>query len=196
MNELNAKNVAVVRTAVPKRATADEQAPADVAPLVWRDNQVALRDIVANFPRVKEGICLQQSPNGSFCANAVLTNAQNALGTNLTLANLATFNLSELEQLPPQRMCDNCLHAMTTKLLPIFESDPAESEAGRAMAQYCGNTFLDGEIPSTVQQWSENSTVPSAPENAAEPPSSGATDTGVNIVGIALGSLLGLTLLG
>jgi hypothetical protein len=25
-------------------------------------------------------------------------------------------------------------------------------------AQYCGNTFLDGQIPSTVQEWSENAT--------------------------------------
>ncbi|GAA5878953.1 hypothetical protein JCM3774_000671 [Rhodotorula dairenensis] len=157
---------------------------------------VAIRDIVANFPRVKEGICLQQSPGGSFCANAVLTNVQNALGTNLTLANLATFNLSKLEELPPQRMCDNCLHAMTTKLLAIFESDPAESEAGRSMAGYCGSTFLDGEIPSTVQQWSENSTVPSAPAASAEPPSSGATKASLSFTGMALTSILGLSLLG
>lgn len=158
-------------------------------------NQVALRDIVANFPRVREGICLQQSTNGSYCATAVLTNFQNALGTDLTLSKLATVNLSALEDLPAQRMCDNCLHAMTTKLLPIFESDPAESQAGRAMAQYCGNTFLDGQIPSTVQEWSENA-MSSAPA-VTSAPISGATKAVPYkySVGVMLAILLGFGIL-
>lgn len=157
--------------------------------------QVAIRDIVANFPRVKEGICLQQSTNGSYCATAVLTNFQNALGSDLTLSKLATVNLSALDDLPAQRMCDNCLHAMTTKLLPVFESDPAESQVGRAMAQYCGNTFLDGQIPSTVQEWSENATSSAPPVTSA--PISGATKVTPyqSTVGVVLSSLLGLVLL-
>lgn len=156
---------------------------------------VALRDIVANFPSVKEGICLQQSTNGSYCATAVLTNFQNALGTDLTLSKLANVNLSALEDLPAQRMCDNCLHAMTTKLLPVFESDPAESQVGRAMAQYCGTTFLDGQIPSTVQEWSGNATSSAPPVTSA--PISGAIKAmsyHYN-VGVILAFLVGLGIL-
>ena len=144
---------------------------------------------------MKEGICLQQSTNGSYCATAVLTNFQNALGSDLTLSKLATVNLSALEDLPAQRMCDNCLHGMTTKLLPIFESDPAESQVGRAMAQYCGNTFLDGQIPITVQEWSENATS-SAPAVTSAPISAATKATPYqSTVGVVLSSLLGLVLL-
>ncbi|GAA5984151.1 hypothetical protein JCM10908_006072 [Rhodotorula pacifica] len=161
---------------------------------------VAIRDILANFPAVKEGLCLRQtlSYNGSFCATSILTNVQNALGTDLTLSNLASLNVSNLEELPAQRLCDNCLHAMTTKLLPIFEPNPAESQTGRAMAQYCGSKFLDGQVPDTVQEYSQASATSSSdPAPAASSPVSGAVKVGGSSVAVvALASLfVGLGLL-
>ncbi|GAA5960831.1 hypothetical protein JCM8115_000167 [Rhodotorula mucilaginosa] len=168
------------------------------------------RTVVANFNSVKEAVCLQQSSNSTYCVTDLLTKIQTALGTDLTVSTLTSLDLASLEKIPSSDVCDDCAHALTTKLVPILESASSSSSAttggssasgagsasaavstvaasgaaarkakrqstssvstsdiSSAISSYCGSSFLDGQIPSGIQDGSGSSSSDSSSGNNA-----------------------------
>lgn len=194
------------------------------------------RTVVANFNSVKEAVCLQQSSNSTYCVTDLLTKVQTALGTDLTVSTLTSLDLASLEKIPSSDVCDDCAHALTTKLVPILESASSSSSAttggssasgagsasasaavstaaaskakrqstssvstsdiSSAISSYCGSSFLDGQIPSGIQEGSGSNSSSSSGNNAVSSTSlSGAADLSASswskVVGIAAAGLAG-----
>jgi hypothetical protein len=174
------------------------------------NSQTVARTVVANFNSVKEAVCLQQSSNSTYCVTDLLTKIQTALGTDLTVSTLTSLDLASLEKIPSSDVCDDCAHALTTKLVPILESASSSSSAttggssasgagsasaavstvaasgaaarkakrqstssvstsdiSSAISSYCGSSFLDGQIPSGIQDGSGSSSSDSSSGNNA-----------------------------
>ncbi|GAA5878952.1 hypothetical protein JCM3774_000670 [Rhodotorula dairenensis] len=96
------------------------------------------RTVVANFNSVKEAVCLQQSSNSTYCVTDLLTKVQTALGTDITVSTLTSLNLSSLEKIPSSDVCDDCAHALTTKLVPILDSSSSSSSGSSGSSASAG----------------------------------------------------------
>ncbi|POY74568.1 hypothetical protein BMF94_2329 [Rhodotorula taiwanensis] len=136
------------------------------------------RTAIANFNTVKAAACLQQSSNSTYCVTDLLDKVQSGLNTQLTVSSLTSLSLSDLEKIPSSEVCDDCAHALTTKLLPVIESATTSSSAAgasgvssssisSAIGGYCGQSFLDGQVPSDIKQGSGSSSSSSSSGNGA-----------------------------
>lgn len=184
---------------------------------------------------------MQQSSNSTYCVTDLLTKVQTALGTDLTVSTLTSLDLASLEKIPSSDVCDDCAHALTTKLVPILDSASSSSSAttggssassagsasasaaasttaasgaaarkakrqssssvstsdlSSAISSYCGSSFLDGQIPSGIQEGSGSNSSSSSGNNAVSSTSlSGAADLSASswskVVGIAAAGLAG-----
>lgn len=144
---------------------------------------------------------MQQSSNSTYCVTDLLTKVQTALGTDLTVSTLTSLNLASLEKIPSSDVCDDCAHALTTKLVPILDSASSSSNVSSAISSYCGSSFLDGEIPSGIQEGSGSSSSNSSSGNNAVSSTSlsGAADLSAGswckVAGIAVAGLAGAALI-
>lgn len=141
-------------------------------------SQSSLVPIVTNFNSIKEGLCLRWRDNGTFCVTSQLEDLQSVLGSDLTLSALTNFNAADLESYPREQACDDCSHALTTKFQPLIANNNSLfSGIGQTIQNYCGDAFLDGQIPSTVlaQNDSSSSNGTAGGEEAAATPASSAT---------------------
>lgn len=140
--------------------------------------QTVARTAIANFNTVKAAACLQQSSNSTYCVTDLLDKVQSGLNTQLTVSSLTSLSLSDLEKIPSSEVCDDCAHALTTKLLPVIESATTSSSAAgasgvssssisSAIGGYCGQSFLDGQVPSDIKQGSGSSSSSSSSGNGA-----------------------------
>ncbi|GAA5896025.1 hypothetical protein JCM6882_005590 [Rhodosporidiobolus microsporus] len=133
-----------------------------------------VRTLVANFPQVKEGACLASTSNDTFCVTNLLSGVQNATGTDLSFDTVSNLNATSLTSIPTSAVCTDCAHALISELGPVFGANSSSTITG-AISSVCGESFTDGQIPSTVsEKTSSNSStnssggaVESSPLNAA-----------------------------
>ncbi|GAA5854446.1 hypothetical protein JCM8547_001826 [Rhodosporidiobolus lusitaniae] len=156
----------------------------------------AVVTLVSNFTDVKESLCLASTSNSTFCVTNLMTDIQNATGTDLTISTFSNLNASTFTSLPSSTVCTDCSHALVSSLSPIFGANESDTVTG-AIASVCGDSFTDGQIPSTVGEKTSSSnsssggSVESTPLNAA-----GSLDVGfLKIAGGAVVGVLGLAVL-
>ncbi|GAA6028206.1 hypothetical protein JCM8097_006915 [Rhodosporidiobolus ruineniae] len=117
-----------------------------------------VRQLVENWNGVKEGLCLASTSNSTFCVTNLLSDIQNATATDLSLSTLTNFNASSFTSIPASAVCTDCSHALISKWGPIFGANSSDTITG-SIAQTCGSSFNDGEVPTTVsEKSSSNST--------------------------------------
>ncbi|GEM09771.1 hypothetical protein Rt10032_c09g3788 [Rhodotorula toruloides] len=142
----------------------------------------AARSVVANFNAVKEGICLQYSSNSTFCITDLLQSVQSATGQQVTLSTLTSLNASMLQSIPSSAVCTDCAHGLVTKLgsaLSNGTSSSTQSSVFGAVSSYCGSSFADGQVPSTLKEASSSSNSSSSGNSAVTSKSlSGAVSLG------------------
>ncbi|GAA5828852.1 hypothetical protein JCM11251_005898 [Rhodosporidiobolus azoricus] len=156
-----------------------------------------VRTLVADFPQVRSAACLASTSNNTFCITNLLSSVQNATGTDITFDTVSNLDASTLTSIPSSAVCTDCAHALITELSPVLGGNSSSTITG-AIESYCGESFTDGKIPSTVEEkTSSNSTsgdngaVESRPLNAA-----GSLEVGAwKMAGAALFGVAGLATL-
>ncbi|KAM0753677.1 hypothetical protein T439DRAFT_322565 [Meredithblackwellia eburnea MCA 4105] len=136
---------------------------------------VGLETLTTNYTAVKNVLCLQAVSNSTFCLSNLLTAVQTATGTNVTtstVTSLLTDGVSSLTSLlsevPASSLCTDCTHAMVSKLQVLASStSTSSSSALSAVSSECGASFVDGSIPSTVQEASSSNSSSSASASAS-----------------------------
>lgn len=142
--------------------------------------QASLVPIVTNFNSIKEGLCLRWRDNGTLCVTSQLEDLQSVLGSDLTLSALTNFNAADLASYPREQACDDCSHALTTKFQPLIaQNNTLFSGIGQTIQNFCGDTFLDGQVPPTVltQNATGSTNGTAGGEEATATPASGAATT-------------------
>ncbi|GAA5975432.1 hypothetical protein JCM11641_004262 [Rhodosporidiobolus odoratus] len=155
-----------------------------------------IRKVIASFNDVKEGLCLASTSNGTFCVTNGLTDVQNATGSDLSFSSLSNLNASSLASVPAGSVCTDCAHGLVSTLGPIFGANSSDTVTG-AIAAECGESFNDGQIPSTVSE----KTTSNSTSNGGSVESNSLSGAGVlgvgawKIAGAALAGVVGLTVL-
>ncbi|BGP08273.1 hypothetical protein JCM10049v2_004120 [Rhodotorula toruloides] len=159
------------------------------------------RAVVANFNAVKEGICLQYSSNSTFCITSLLQNVQSATGQQISLSTLTSLSASTLQSIPSSSVCTDCAHGLVTKLgsaLSNGTSSSTESSVFGAISSYCGSSFADGQVPSTLKEASSSNSSSSGNSAVDSKSLSGAVSLGAGswkAAGAALAGVAGLVAL-
>ncbi|PWY98823.1 hypothetical protein BCV70DRAFT_201615 [Testicularia cyperi] len=167
---------------------------------------------INGYPQLREAACLQQSNNSQYCLVQGMYALQNATQMPITFSGIQqiisnqTTQQQSLQALAANKtaFCTDCNHGLYTEL---FQGSSNQQVMG-AVSQTCGQSFLDGKIPSTLKQTAANasstgtasgsgasSTSTSGSRNAA-PASFGIAGSHVAALGSALAAVAaGLALL-
>lgn len=151
--------------------------------------------MLGNFNQVKEGLCLKYTSNSSFCVTELLESVQNATGQSLTVSTLTSLDVSTLQSLDAASFCTDCAHGLVTKLdAALSNSSSSSSDASSTLmsetAAVCGDSFTDGQVPSTLSEASGSNTTTTS--NGVESSSlNGAPGVGAGLWKVAVAALLG-----
>ncbi|BGP40384.1 hypothetical protein JCM10449v2_004346 [Rhodotorula kratochvilovae] len=150
--------------------------------------------VIGNFNQVKEGLCLQYTSNNTLCVTDLLESMQNATGQALTVSYLTSLDASTLESLGTTSYCTDCAHGLVTKLDAALSNGTSSADSSSllgAVVSVCGESFADGQVPSTLSEATgSNSTIVNGVEsnslNGAPSSSAGLWKmTGAALLGVA-----------
>lgn len=157
---------------------------------------VALDDLIKNFGGVRSLLCTKQTSNNTYCVPEIISAAQNATGSPITLSSLSSLvsggstsaATTFLDSIPKSVYCNDCGSAIVSEAEKIAQniSSDAASQLKSAAQQQCGSTtFGDGTLPEGIST-AGSSGVSSSSSSSSSSSGTGAAGRGVNLSGKTL----------
>ncbi|KAJ3869820.1 hypothetical protein EV359DRAFT_69710 [Lentinula novae-zelandiae] len=158
------------------------------------DTATLISTVQEFYPTVRQVVCLKDG--NTNCVTETLTNLQDAVGSNLTLTNIAGLVASGNDtSIPSTVTCSNCTKAAYNTVNTAFPG-LLDSENSTLQDQ-CGSSFTDGSTPSGIVESASDSSTSSGSNSALSAISliSGNTFLGVGVsIVLILGSALAVVL--
>jgi hypothetical protein len=122
------------------------------AGLSTSDTADVVKYVQQGYPTVRKVLCLKDNDANKLCVNEDLSAIETALGKPLSVTNIIglTSNVSALLSIPKDKMCSNCVKGAYTIVKQDFPS--LVSNIDTFASGQCGSDFVNGQMPSNIQQ--------------------------------------------